>query len=176
MALNLSFTVSPRNFGKYEARLGRKVKPMVLRITRQWGRDTVRELRTDTARRNVVHKRRFLRGWVAKRVNWHRMRVYNRAKHAIYIEAGRRKGAKMPPARVIVRWAREKGILAKMARGRTLSRKQETALVYPIRRAIAKRGIPAKKFVTSLRFRMRQQKKLERMVRSEFEKALRGAR
>lgn len=55
--------------------------------------------------------------------------------YLVYIENGRRKGAKMPPVEPIVRWARSKGIPT------------DNSTIYLIRRAISKDGIKARPFM-----------------------------
>lgn len=55
----------------------------------------------------------------------------------VYVESGRRPGAKMPPEKEILAWMRREGI----AKGR------EAKAVYAIRRAIARDGIPARPFL-----------------------------
>lgn len=55
--------------------------------------------------------------------------------YLVYIENGRRKGAKMPPIEPIVRWARSKGIPT------------DNSTIYLIRRAISRDGIKARPFM-----------------------------
>lgn len=55
--------------------------------------------------------------------------------YLVYIENGRRKGAKMPPIEPIVRWAKSKGIPT------------DNSTIYLIRRAIARDGIKARPFM-----------------------------
>lgn len=55
--------------------------------------------------------------------------------YLVYIENGRRKGAKMPPIEPIVRWAKSKGIPT------------DNSTIYLIRRAIARDGVKARPFM-----------------------------
>lgn len=55
--------------------------------------------------------------------------------YLVYIESGRRKGAKMPPVEPIVRWARSRGIPT------------DNSTIYLIRRAISRDGIKARPFM-----------------------------
>lgn len=55
--------------------------------------------------------------------------------YLVYIENGRRKGAKMPPVEPIIRWARSKGIPT------------DNSTIYLIRRAISRDGIKARPFM-----------------------------
>lgn len=55
--------------------------------------------------------------------------------YLVYIENGRRKGAKMPPIEPIVRWARSKGIPT------------DNSTIYLIRRAISRDGVKARPFL-----------------------------
>lgn len=55
--------------------------------------------------------------------------------YLVYIENGRRKGAKLPPVEPIVRWARSKGIPT------------DNSTIYLIRRAISRDGIKARPFM-----------------------------
>lgn len=55
--------------------------------------------------------------------------------YLVYIENGRRKGAKMPPVEPIVRWCKQKGIPT------------DNSTIYLIRRAISRDGIKARPFM-----------------------------
>ena len=55
--------------------------------------------------------------------------------YLVYIENGRRKGAKMPPVEPIVKWCKKKGIPS------------DNSTVYLIRRAISMDGIKARPFM-----------------------------
>ena len=55
--------------------------------------------------------------------------------YLVFIESGRRKGAKMPPVEPIVRWAKSKGIPT------------DNSTIYLIRRAISRDGIKARPFM-----------------------------
>lgn len=55
--------------------------------------------------------------------------------YLVYIENGRRKGAKMPPVEPIVKWCKKKGIPS------------DNSTVYLIRRAISRDGIKARPFM-----------------------------
>ena len=55
--------------------------------------------------------------------------------YLVFIESGRRKGAKMPPVEPIVRWARSKGIPT------------DNSTIYLIRRAISRDGIKPRPFM-----------------------------
>lgn len=61
--------------------------------------------------------------------------LYNNSPHAPIIEAGRRKGAKMPPVGLIAEWVRRKGIA---------SREEAKGIGFVIARSIARRGLPGK--------------------------------
>ncbi len=55
--------------------------------------------------------------------------------YLVFIESGRRKGAKMPPVEPIIRWAKSKGIPT------------DNSTIYLIRRAISRDGIKARPFM-----------------------------
>ena len=55
--------------------------------------------------------------------------------YLVYIENGRRKGAKMPPVEPIVRWAKQHGIPT------------DNSTIFLIRRAISRDGIKARPFM-----------------------------
>ncbi len=57
--------------------------------------------------------------------------LYNNSPHAPVIEAGRRKGAKMPPVNLIAAWVRRKGIA---------SGPEALGVAFVIARSISKRG------------------------------------
>lgn len=58
--------------------------------------------------------------------------------YLVYIENGRRKGAKMPPIEPIVKWAKKHGIPS------------DNSTIYLIRRAISREGIKARPFMATV--------------------------
>lgn len=67
--------------------------------------------------------------------------IDNTSGHGDIIEKGRRKGRRMPPRRVISRWAERK---------LGLSPEEAKRAAYPIARAIARRGIPGRHVVRDM--------------------------
>jgi len=63
--------------------------------------------------------------------------LVNTAAHSANVEAGRRKGARMPPVESIQGWVHRKGLVAK---GRN-RKGRELSMAWAVARAIAKRGI-----------------------------------
>lgn len=150
MAVTLTINARPRDMGKFEKALGRNFRPMVIRITSEWGRYAVRALRRQTTKQNVMWKRRIYRGWVASRTNWHAMKVHNRADHLIFVEQGRRPGAKLPPDKPIREWVR--------------SRLGDESLTFLIRRSIARKGIRAKPIITDGEVQKRMAAHMKRLL------------
>jgi hypothetical protein len=72
--------------------------------------------------------------------------LYNPTPYASVIERGRRAG-KMPPPSVIGEWARRKGLLRGVARGELAS--AQRAVGFVIARAIARRGLPARRVLAT---------------------------
>ena len=180
----ITITSRPVNLGKFQKALGKETKRIVMEVTREWGAQMVRELRYRTDILGAVHKRRLLRGWVAQRQTPTRMRVFNRAKHTVFVENGRRKGAKMPPEAPILRWVREKGMVGSSSRRRSKKtgkflkgtvRQQEKAIAFLIRRSISRKGIKAKRILSDRKFRSKMTSKLRDMLRDELQKAMKRA-
>ena len=100
----------------------------------------------------IVDLRAYVAGFKAIRT-MHGAEIVNTARHAIFVERGRRPGARMPPFDPILGWVQRK--LGTSDRG----------VVFLVRRAIATKGIPPKRIM----FR------LTRKVRRWFRQAVREA-
>lgn len=61
--------------------------------------------------------------------------IFNNTPYASVIEAGRRKGSKMPPINLIAEWVRRKGIGTK---------EEAKGIAFVIARSIARKGTPGK--------------------------------
>lgn len=83
----------------------------------------------------AVNTAHYKRSWKAEQLP-DGARVYNSAPYASVIEEGRRANSAFPPLKEIERWAQ---------RRLGLSAKEAKAAAYPIARAIAKRGLLARK-------------------------------
>lgn len=113
--------------GKFEQRLGRELRAAQLRAMHAVGKAAVRMLAF--ASRNVKDLGTYQTSW-RYQAAFTRLYVRNVAAHAIYVERGRRAGARMPPLAPIRAWAVRHGMSPSAA--------------WPIARAIAARGIAAR--------------------------------
>jgi hypothetical protein len=122
--------------------------------------------RAGTARRPApINVGSYIRAWQAKHLDNGAV-LFNDAPHAIFVERGRRPGARMPPKAVIAEWLDQKMRGRIRARGKRL---QEAArLAFVVARAIGKRGLPAHRIMA------RTKRKLDPMVRKAVEAALAG--
>lgn len=185
---SFTFSCKVKDLGKFEARLGRLFRPTVQEALRRSAQRTVRLLRQMTSEKQIRDMGRFRRGWHWERINWDRVRIKNRAKHWVFVEKGRRRNRRMPPAKPIVAWARRRGILRQgqiinfnTASGRAsvrqtaTQRRRDEAAVYPIRRAIGKRGIKGRPVILSEEFRARGPAIFRLELRRSLDRALRKA-
>lgn len=120
-----SFNTDPRKAGVFERKFAQNLRSGQRPYLQRAGRKIVRYLRV--ASRGVHYKGRYRKGWYAK-VMATKLKIGNKARHAIFVEKGRGAGKPMPPLGVIAQWAQDKGI--------------PKEAVYPIARAIGRRGIP----------------------------------
>lgn len=108
----------------------------------------------------AVNTAHYKRSWKAEQLP-DGARVHNSAPYAAVIEHGRREGSAFPPLKEIERWAqRRMGLNAKEAK----------AAAYPIARAIAKRGLLARKVMGNAQAEI--EKGFLEEVRKELEREL----
>lgn len=149
--------IESRNFGKAEKELGRKVVNQVIRRTVQVGTIAVLvHLRQRSVALDIRHRYRFAMGWAAKAIP-RGVVVYNRAKHAIFIEHGRRPG-KQPPVAPILEWVRyrarpvvstqRRGGITVVRRGGRSRLENARSAAFLIARAIGRRGIKPRRVLT----------------------------
>jgi hypothetical protein len=95
-----------------------------------------------------VDRGTYRRGWTTTNLPDGVM-IYNAEVHAAVIEHGRRPGARMPPPAVLGEWARRKGLLRDVPkRGRQAAQR---SLGFVIARAIARKGLPARRVLDRAR-------------------------
>jgi hypothetical protein len=112
------------DLGKFEGRLGKELRAAQLRAMHKVGKAGVRMLAFASA--NVKDLGTYQTGW-RYQAAFTRLYFRNTAKHAVFVERGRRAGAPMPPLAPIRAWALRHGLPASAA--------------WPIAKKIAKRGI-----------------------------------
>jgi hypothetical protein len=113
--------------GKFEGRFARELKNAQLRAMHAVGKAAVRMLAF--ASKDIKDLGTYQVGW-RYQAAFTKLFLRNIAAHAVNVERGRRAGAAMPPLAPIRAWALRHGMSASAA--------------WPIARAIARRGIPAR--------------------------------
>lgn len=115
------------DLGKFEGRFAKELRAAQQRAMHQVGKAAVRMLAF--ASKDVKDFGTYQTGW-RYQAAFTRLYIRNVAGHAVFVERGRRAGATMPPLAPIRAWALRHGMPA--------------AAAWPIARAIARRGIPAR--------------------------------
>lgn len=113
--------------GKFEGRYAKELRAAQQRAMHAVGKAAVRMLAF--ASTDVKDLGTYQVGW-RYQAAFTRLYLKNVSGHAVFVEKGRRAGATMPPIAPIRAWALRHGMPAGAA--------------YPIARAIARRGIPAR--------------------------------
>lgn len=119
------------------------------------GNDCCAYLADQSAR--IYWKRRFQQGWRFK-VSPMQLTIYNAEQHAIFIEKGRRAGAKPPPAAAIAEW-----VLDKL--GPEVS-------PYAVARGIGRKGIAPRPVMLSLKSQQQMLMKVENRLFDALQDAL----
>lgn len=146
--MGIRFTITPHQLGKFEARLARHLNnASMAKVLRKAGQAACALLREASA--DVNYKGRYRAGW-SFNIRGRKLQVTNVVAHAIYVERGRRAGARMPPIGVIRQWAVDHGMPPEAA--------------YPIARAISERGIQGRPHLRSPMMRTR----IEQLVVGEL--------
>lgn len=114
--------------------LGPRMKTAAQRGALRGALASVSILHRFTVKAGAVNTGAYRLGWKGERIE-SGARVFNRASYAAIIEYGRRANSRFPPLPIIERWARRKLGLAS---------KEAKRAAYPIARAIARRGLPAR--------------------------------
>lgn len=130
--------VGPKDLGKYETALGRKLPFVMQKGIMEGGKRAAAHLALLSEQRVSDFTGKFNRGWVAERVP-HGVAVRNKAPYAPYVELGRRPG-KPPPAGVLEPWV-EKVLSVPPPRSKEVA--------YLVARAIGKHGIRPRPVMTA---------------------------
>lgn len=131
--MTLTVNVPPRMLGRFESVMSKEIKPHLEQALRLTGRQSITVLKERSQGIKAVGW--FQHGWQMKELPNLKMRVFNAAAHAIFVEKGRRAGAKPPPLEPIRRWLVVKG--------------GDPAAAPMVARAIARRGIAPRPVMTS---------------------------
>jgi len=158
--VTISVQIAPANMGKAELQLGKKViQAITRRVIREVAPAQLLKLRRRSVQLDIRYRFRFALGWAIRHRGWHTVEIYNRAKHAVFVENGRRRG-KMPPIKAIETWLRYKsknvvkseskmGITVTRRGGRSpMKSKQIRSRAFLIARAIGRRGIKPRRVLT----------------------------
>jgi len=121
------------DLGKYERMLARNAPKLAKSMLERTAREAVQKLKARTTAVDAVATGKLRNGWkVEKAPRGVSFSIVNKRAYALYVERGRRKGAKRPPVRAIELWVRTKlGITGREARG----------VAFVIARRISERGI-----------------------------------
>jgi hypothetical protein len=136
--------------GKFHERYSRELASARLRAMHKVGKAAVRMLHF--ASREIKDLGTYQTGW-RYQTAFNKLYIRNVKAHAVFVERGRRAGAAQPPIAPIRAWALRRGLPASAA--------------WPIARAIARRGIPARPVLLD--------PKIERGILSAYRAAMAGA-
>lgn len=151
-------------FARYEKALGRAMRQAVFSNSMRTAGKQVREyLESETLKRQIFHRKNFVRGWRAVLGNPpSSTRVYNKMPYASVIEFGRRAGARRPPVDALVPWVRDKlGVRGKEVR----------SVAFLVARKIGVKGIKARPVIRDPKV----QAKVSKIVTSVVNEKLREA-
>lgn len=133
--MGVVFKCPPADLGKYERALLHHFKPAVTNGMLRGGLKIVSMLSASTKAMGAVDLGRVRDGWSYQQLTWDIGRVYNKAAHTVFVEGGRRRGARQPPTKALIPWVQRKlGV----------SRKDAKGLAFVIARKIKERGIKAR--------------------------------
>lgn len=138
----------------------RKAGPRVVALLQR--RTDMAPPASENGSRGAVHTGHYRRSWSARPVP-RGLGIFNDAPYSDVIERGRRRNRAMPPKEVIVRWAQRK---------LKLTEREAEAASFPIRRAIAKRGLRGRRVFTDAKEKI-QEIVFKSMMR-EFDRVMGG--
>lgn len=129
--MNVTYVIPPHELGKFERKFAQKLRLEQQKMLRQAGQQAVALLRAKTA--DVRDLGGYQNGWRAV-AQFNRVEIKNVAPNTPFVEDGRRAGAAQPPIAAIMGWV--------------LRHIGDARAAYPIARAIARRGIKARRAIT----------------------------
>lgn len=137
---SVAHKIDPGDLGKWAKQLGTRLRPAVQRGLKAGGRRALVVLRDATRRYPIRDTGRFQRGWRAEMSSWDQLLLRNDAPYSLFVESGRRAGARQPPVMALVPWVqRVLGVPERRAR----------SVAFMVARAISRRGIPARPVLKS---------------------------
>lgn len=152
--------IKPEDVAKRRLAASKKLKKTIAKQQEKFRRYGVAYLRQKALEKNIWFKGRFFRGIQADRRASLGLTIEfkNTASHAIFVEMGRRKGARMPPISALIPWVRARfGV----------SLKQATRIAWGVAKNISKNGIKKRRIITSGHY--------QRHLRSVYNKACQAA-
>lgn len=141
--MTITRNIAVRDLGKYERQLAKQLPDVAKRVNRDTAKKAIGILqKTARAVRPYppIDTKRYINSFEIQRAPQDTVVVTNRRGYAGVIEDGRRAGARQPPVSALKGWVRRKfGVSPQRALG----------IAFAVARNIGKRGIKAKKVVTS---------------------------
>jgi len=140
--MTVKFVVDVRKdprIGEYERKFGISLRKEQQQVLNTVGQNSVRLLTTLSA--NIRWRRRFQTGWRFRTYGGTQkmyLTIWNVEPHAVFVEDGRRAGARPPPVDGILDWVRDK-----LGGGR--------ATAFAVARKIGRDGIEARRVLTDPR-------------------------
>lgn len=125
----MSVKIPVAQLGRFERALCTLMPKSVHKGMQRGGRDILKRLREETAAKKIRDRGAFAAGWAMAFTAEHELSIFNWAPHAVFVERGRRKGARRPPIQPIFEWTQRRF-------GNT-----NLSLAFAIANSISKRGI-----------------------------------
>lgn len=140
--MSFGVTIKAEDVAKRRIAAAKKLRTKVVRMQRDFGKYGVAYYKQKTLDRGIFAFGKFYRGisYTQSKQYGASITFINRAAHAVYVEYGRRAGARMPPVSALIPWVMKKfGVPYKRARG----------IAFAVAKKIARRGIKARKIMTN---------------------------
>lgn len=144
--MSFAVTIKAEDVAKRRIAAGRKMRVKVVKMQRDFGKYGVAYYKQKTMDRGIFAFGKFYRGisYTQSKEYGASVTLVNKAAHAVYVEMGRRAGARMPPVSALIPWVMKKfGVPYKQARG----------IAFAVAKKIARRGIRARKIMTNENYR-----------------------
>ena len=135
-----TFKILAKDLGKMERKMLKEHPVEVQRALKAGGTAVVRMLKAKTLALSVWDRGKIYRGWRSKALP-KKLTVFNTEEHLLYVEGGRRAGARMPPITPIMHWVfRHLGVD---------NVKEAKSIAFAIAKSIAKKGIQARPILSA---------------------------
>jgi hypothetical protein len=163
--MTVRHVIKPGELGKWAGRLGTRLRPVVQASLRKSGAQSLPDLWNTARTKGIKATGTYIKGFTIQMPRWDRLVLTNTTPYAVYVENGRRAGARQPPVYALVPWVQ-------LVLGVPEARARSVA--FRVARAIGRRGIPARPVLGDKALQSRIAARMARVLRADLDAEIRA--